>query len=387
MRIRITGPLAALATLAFPAASPAPELPRDETQVTLNSYADNFGVIIVYPALSGSRRIGESTSLSGRYLVDAISAASIRMRFDVDGVTSATSSAGGGGDDGIDELRQEAGLGVTRLLGDATLTMNGLYSTEHDYRSGTLAGSLSRPFVRRNTELSLGFVRSWDRVSPQTRFWTKDKDVATVTADVTQTLTPWAIAQVELFYSQASGFLSDAYQVVTILDDADLTVTGYEPRHPGERSRRAVGVRTSTKTSSTTSLQVGYRRYWDSWDVSSHTADVLLQKNLRDEKMTVGVRGRAYEQSRAYFFRPEYAAPERYMTVDSKLDSGRSQEIQLRLRVNSSLLPDVPGLGSEDVDLDVRLGYYHRRTSTEHWNSRRRDLHAYVTSVGMRYRF
>jgi hypothetical protein len=373
----------------MPALGPAnaQELPGDEVQVSFNGYFDTYRVGIVYPTVSASRRVSESVSVSARYLVDAISAASMRSRFDVDGVTSATTNEGGGADDSPDELRQEAGLGVTGLVGEGTASLNVLFSTEHDYTSATIAARASHPFHRKNTELSVGFVRSRDESFPQTRDWRRDKTVTTLSAGVSRILGRRTIAQAELSYTDMSGFLSDPYQVVTIVYPDHASARRYEPASPDRRRRKAVGARVNRMIADGMSLQVGYRFYWDSWSVESNTASALLRRHFRDGLVTLGIGGRYYRQTRADFFRESYDAPEEFMTVDSKLDSGDSREVELTVRAGGGLFGDLPVIGREGVDLNASVAWYHRRTDTPDWFTRRTDLHAIVTSIGYRVRF
>ncbi len=363
------------------------ELPENEVQVNFNSYIDNFNVTIGYPSFSITRRASERTSLSGRYVVDVISSASMQARFEVDGITSATMSSEGGGDDTPDELRHETGLGITRLIGDGTISVNGIYSTEHDYQSSTVAGRFSHPFSKNNTVVQLGLVQSWDDVFPQTRHWVRDKEVTSWSAGLTRVLHPRSIIQFDLSYIVMSGELADLYQVVTIVYPDSASVAIHEPNHPKRRVRRAAGVRANLKTSSTTSLQIGYRYYTDSWDIQSNTVHGLFQKSILQQKATVGFGIRYYMQNSADFFQDEYRKPQEFMTVDSKLNKSNSQEYQFKFSINGELLSAVPFLHDDRIDLDVRLNLYHRQTDTADWFSRRKDLNAYITSLGIRYRY
>ncbi len=368
-------------------AARAQVLPEDELQIALNGYVDSFDVSVIYPSVSVTRRVAPSTSVSGRYLVDAITSASMKSRIPVDGITSATRRASGGKDGAFDELRHELGVGASQVVGESTLSTTVLYGTEHDYTSLTLATSGVLSLARRNTDIQLSVVRSWDDVFPETRSWHRDKDVLTLNAGVTQTLGTRAIAQVEFSHATMEGFLSDAYQVVTIVDPASLAAVRYEPRHPELRIRRAIGVRTNVMVTGGSSVSAGYRYYWDTWGVESSTVHGLYQRHFQDRLLTAGVGLRVYTQTRASFFRPAYTRPERYMSVDSNLDESDSIEYQLRLRVDGSRIRWVPGLDRDGVELEARASYYHRRTAAPNWFSRRATLDALVTSLGVRIRF
>ena len=363
------------------------EVPADELQVNLNGYFDNFRVTVVYPTVSLTKQVRETTSLTGRYLVDVISAASMKSRFDVDGVTSATSRRHGGGEGGLDEVRHEVGLGVTQLLSKATVSVNGIYSTEHDYTSRTLAAQLAYPFARQNTTLRLGIVRSWDQVFPQTRSWTEDKRIFTLSGGLTQVLGKRLIAQLDVSYAENTGLLSDPYQVVTILQGE--AVSTFEPVHPDRRRRKAAGLRANYRLTPRWVLHLGYRYYWDDWDVRSHTMSTRFQHRFpADIRVSLGTR--TYLQSKAFFFEADYSAPVPLMAVDSKLDQGYSAELQVNAVFGPSSLGRVPLLklfANEKVELNLSFNAYLRHTASPDWHSRFRNLYAYIVSIGYRYRF
>lgn len=239
-------------------------------------------------------------------------------------------------------------------------------------------------FAKKNTTLQFGVVRSWDKVFPQTRSWKRDKNVLSFNGGFTQILSKNALIQLDGTYSKMDGFLSDAYQVVNIIYPNEDRVVNLEPIHPGERIRRAIGSRIKFRVGANASLEGGYRYYWDTWEVTSHTMHTLFQKYMAGGKMTLSLGFRYYLQSRAFFFKEAYSQPEALMAVDSKLDSGNSQEYQFKLRFNGDM---VPLFGSEKMDVNFKLNYYHRFTDRVDWHSRLHHLSAIITSIGFRYRF
>lgn len=368
----------------IPIAVHSQDLPENELQVNLNSYFDSFNVKIVYPSVSFTKKLTDSSSVNIRYLVDVISAASMRSLFKVDGVTSATNKEDGGGDDTPDEVRHEFGAGITQGIREGVLAVNGLFSKEHDYQSVTLAGTFSYPFARKNTTLQLGLVRSWDEVSPQIRDWKKDKNVYSFSLTLTQILSKKLISQGIFSYNLSRGLLSDPYQVVEII--AGDEIRNFEPIHPDERVRKAIGFRTNYKVDRNSALHFGLRYYWDNWEVSSFTTSISFQQHLSDAA-TIRLGFRNYVQSRAFFFKEKYEAPEEFITVDSKLDEGYSNEYQFKLSLNGGHFKGVPFLSDENVQLNLRLNFYKRHTVTPNWHSRAKDLYAYILSFGVRYRF
>ena len=393
----------------------AQELPANELQVNFSGYFDSFDVNVLYPNIALTSKVSETTSITGRYLVDMITAASIRGsssdatisgdndddRFDddikapiktagtkkVDAVTAASSVGGGRGSVGsdFDDVRQEFNLGITHLLAGNRISLNGIYSTERDYTSNTLAGTISREFALKNTTVEIGIVRSWDRVFPVTKDWTRTKSVVSYSANFSQLLSKNALIQVLTSYTENDGYLADAYHQISF-GPADAPVL-YDPIHPDNRIRRAAGTQLKFRLNPSSSMQVGYRYYWDNWDVVSHTISANYMRRLSPHIIfNFGLRH--YLQSQAYFFKPEYLQPETLMTTDIKLDEAYSNELQLGLILDGGRGEDyLPFLTSEKVQYNFALNIYQRHTQTGYWYNGDTNLIAANFNIGLRYRF
>ena len=375
----------------------AEELPDNEIQATLNGYFDNFRVNIIYPTISFSKKISGSASLTGHYLVDCITAASMRSRYVIDGVSSATTSYTV---DGVtsasqregqypaaifDEVRHELNTGIFHLIGEGSVSVNALYSTEHDYRSWTLATEMRYPFALKNTTAQIGFVRSWDRIFPDNRNWSRSKNVTTFSAGLTQVLSPVWIMQVNASAILMSGYLSDPYQPVPVFQGDSFTY--HETVLPGSRLRKALGMRSNWMWFKNSSIQIGYRYYWDDWDIQSHTANVLVQKYIanRDIRLSIGIRH--YIQQHAGFFKTEYQNDNGFLTVDSKLNDLWSNEIEVGADIKGTYFNPGSMLYSEKNDYHASFGFYQRHTPTPDWFSGYKILYAYTISLGVRYHF
>jgi hypothetical protein len=375
----------------------ADELPENEFQAVFNGYFDNFRVNILYPMVSLTKRVSGSTSITGRYLVDCITAASMRSRFEIDGMTSATSrpvtdavtSASQRNsrypESTFDEVRHEWNAGLSHLTGDGSLSLNLLYSTEHDYRSWTLATQFSYPFAMKNTAVQLGFVRSWDEIFPDTRSWTRNKAVFTASAGLTQILSQTWIVQANLSATRLSGYLSDPYQPVPIFRGNNFIY--HETVLPGVRLRKAAGLRSNWMWNENSSIQVGYRYYLDDWAVRSHTAELFFQQYLAEKAIRLSLDMRRYIQQKADFFKTEYTDDQGFLTVDSKLNNLWSNEVEISADIKGTLFDPFDFLYGDRVDYRVALGFYQRHTPTPDWFSGYKTLYAYTLTVGLRYRF
>jgi hypothetical protein len=138
------------------------------------------------------------------------------------------------------------------------------------------------------------------------------------------------------------------------------------------------------------SLQLGYRYYWDDWDIRSRTVDAKALRYFAEKNVTLGLGLRLYGQTRADFFKEEYGPGDALRTVDPKLDACVSDEWTVDASIKGGWF-DHEGmfgfLSSEAMEYTATLGWYHRRTDLPDWFSDYRNLYAYTMSVGFRYRF
>ena len=92
-------------------------------------------------------------------------------------------------------------------------------------------------------------------------------------------------------------------------------------------------------------------------------------------------------QTKAYFFKPTYIVPEPLMAVDSKLNSGYTNDISLGLNFKGGSNIKFPLLGDENLTLITKFGFYQRHTDSPDWFSRLNDLYAYLITIGFKYNF
>jgi hypothetical protein len=372
-------------------------LPSNETQVNFSGYFDSFNVQVLYPSISITKRVSESTSINARYLVDMITAASIRSNNPsstntalkkVDVVTSAsgrTVSGGGYSPPTFDEVRHEFNLGVSHLFGKTILSADGIYSTESDYTSSTLIGNLTQFFAENDATFQLGFVRSWDKVFPKTKTWKKDKNVTTLNANFSQVISKRLILQFLSSYTDNNGLLSDNYQLVPISINGKDSL--FDPIHPNLRIRRALAFSFKYRLTDESSIQAGYRYYWDTWDINANTFNANYEKYLSSH-VILGVGWRSNFQTQAFFFKPVYIIPEQFMTTDIKLDAGYSNELQLNLTLIGGEGEDyLPFLEDEGVQYIFNLNFYSRHTNSPYWFNHLNNLFATDINIGIRYRY
>ena len=398
--------LSLIIIFSFSSAEFAQQVPQSETQVNFSGYFDNFSVSVLYPSIAVTKRVSETTSITARYLVDMITAASIRNNSPskttngssgkkglgkVDAITAASgrSSGSGNGNDysppTFDEVRHEFNIGFAQQILHGILTADGIYSTESDYTSSTIIGNYTQYFAENNTSIQLGIVRSWDKVFPKTKTWKKDKNVTTINANFSQILSKSLIFQFLSSYTDNNGLLSDAYQRVPVTING--TDSLFDPVHPDLRIRRAAAVQLKYRLTDMSSIQLGYRYYWDSWDINANTYSADYQRYL-SKHVILGLGWRTNFQTQAFFFSPKYDVPEQYMTTDIKLDAGYSNELQLELILTGGDRQRyLPFLKDERVQYVIDLNFYSRHTNSPYWFNQKNNLFATDINIGIRYRY
>jgi hypothetical protein len=185
-----------------------------------------------------------------------------------------------------------------------------------------------------------------------------------------------------------TGFLSDPYQPVPVF--AEGTFTYRETVLPSSRIRYAVGLRGNWMWADRSSLQIGYRRYWDDWRIRSNTWHATIQRTFGEKDGILGFTYRRYDQTRADFFSTVYFHGDGLLTVDTKLNACWSNEWEINAVIQGTYLKDRAGWSafySEKVEYRASLALYQRRSATPDWFSGYRDLYAYIVSIGLRYRF
>jgi len=254
---------------------------EESLEIDMNGYFDNFGVNVVYPSINMSKNLTSTTSIHAKYLIDVVTAASMRSHFDsvksttslknnLDAYTSATPKKSGGGDNYPDEVRHEFVVGLSHFFDEISFSLSNIFSIEHDYTSETVAGNLSIPFALKNSIIQVAFVKRWDWIYPQIRSWKERRNVYEFTLGFTQVISTDLIAQAEAYYSYSNGLLIDPYQVVTIMDTAKYLFSLYEPIYPNKRNRYAGSIRANYLVGENSALKVGYRFYIDDWNIKSH---------------------------------------------------------------------------------------------------------------------
>lgn len=118
---------------------------------------------------------------------------------------------------------------------------------------------------------------------------------------VTQVVTRRTLMQFNYGYGVSSGYLTDPYKIVSVLNPATGATTGYvHEKRPDSRTRNTLYWKTVYHLPEDV-INVAYRYYWDDWDVQAHTLDLTYRLEL-GKKTYLEPHYRYYTQTAAKFF-------------------------------------------------------------------------------------
>jgi len=187
------------------------------------------------------------------------------------------------------DLRRAVDVQLTRYFSKGTLSIGTSYSKETDYlsRSYTVQGSLSTE--DKNTTFTLGGSVNNDDINPVTLPKTEyNKNVYSGIFGITRVLSKNDIVQVNLGYSNGTGYYSDPYKLFD--------------NRPEERKNTTVLTRWNHHFEGTDgTAKLGYRYYSDTFGIRAHTLEAEYVQPLHNG-WTVTPLLRLYTQSEADFY-------------------------------------------------------------------------------------
>lgn len=200
-------------------------------------------------------------------------------------------------------------------------------SDEYDYTSVGGNARISRDFNGRNTTVSAGVAFAADDLDPvggapiplsemleegnlSNKRGSETKDVTDFLLGLTQVVSRRMIVQVNYSYSDASGYLTDPYKLLSVIDpvtgdpvmgpSGGLDLYRYESR-PDSRTKQSVFTKAKYHLERDI-VEVSYRYMTDDWDIDSHTVDFRYTWNFGNRRY-LQPHVRYYTQTAAEFFR------------------------------------------------------------------------------------
>lgn len=210
-------------------------------------------------------------------------------------------------------------------------TGGGHLSKEYDYLSLGVNGSLAWDLNNKNTTLSVGTAFSQDTITPEggipsaftpmlfknnygsdtayqqafDQSRADDSDSKTTTEllfGATQVISKDWLMQLNYSWSQADGYMSDPFKVVSVVNPQGLTQQNLYEQRPEERNKQSIYWQNKVHMAGTY-LDLSYRYMWDDWSVKSHTVDTRWRFPV-SSNWYVEPHVRFYQQSAADFYKP-----------------------------------------------------------------------------------
>jgi uncharacterized protein DUF3570 len=247
-------------------------------------------------------------------------------------------------------------------------------SNEYDYFHAGVNGRYSLGLNEQNTTLALGLAYASDTVDPVggtpialapmlpegasgNKLGDDSKTVADGLIGVTQVLGRRTIGQLNYSYSRASGYLTDPYKLLSVVDP----VTGdpvagpglpylylFESR-PDERTKQSVFAQIKHRFGRPV-IDASYRYMTDDWGIQSHTLDLLWRQPI-GERWYVQPHLRYYMQSAADFYRS-------YLRDGDPLPDHASADYRLGEMDGTTFGLKVGRTHADDQEWSVRVEYY-----------------------------
>ena len=237
---------------------------------------------------------------------------------------------------------------------DLAIDYSGRLSMEFDYLSFGAGNSYEWDFNQRNTSLTLGFNAEYNRVhpvgnvpdalSPMTAAGTlqnrntasESRTTAEIGLGITQVINRKSLFQLRYTQSRFSGYLTDPYKIVSIIDDQNPGSLGttlfyrFESR-PDSRDINTLYFAYKYKLSSGV-LDLALRHSRDDWNMDASAIELGYRHELAN-KNYIRPNIRIYHQNAADFYRHSLPASETlpsHLSADTRLASFDATTIGLR---------------------------------------------------------
>lgn len=211
----------------------------------------------------------------------------------------------------IHDIRRAYNLELPMKFGAHGISPTVGVSRESDYESVSVAATYSLELNQKNTTLSLGVGRDFDRIIPNRgTFITRSQDKAKqdVMIGLTQLLDPETILTANFTFSYVDGYLNDPYKGVNFF--INYQDPSFNPSPAGLRAERRPGERfdqvaylslTRFIKAANGSIETSYRFYHNDYGIFSHTASLAWFQKL-GSSVVVSPMFRFYNQTAADFY-------------------------------------------------------------------------------------
>lgn len=352
-------------------------------------YGEQDRVSAIEGMLEGEKRFGDDAVLNGKIVVDSLSGASPSGAVPQDGVQTFTRPSGkseyqvSAGDTPLDDtfqdLRVQGSTNWSQALSRLWTVNGGLYvSKEYDYLSYGLHTGVERDLFKGNTTLLLSAGYSFEHLDPlggvpvvlsemairgnfaseqafqqafdATRSGdSEDKNTTDVLFGISQTLNKNWLMQINYGFSSISGYQTDPYKIVSVVDSNAVAQTQLYERRPESREKHSVYTLFKGLVGEGI-FDVSYRFTSDGWGINSNTLDTHY-RHYFSSNFYSQLHLRYYHQTAADFYQPYLidgqALPE-FISADYRI--GQMEAYTLGIKFGHIL--------NNGHEISYRLEYY-----------------------------
>ncbi len=329
MRLQLKTLTVALLTSAatfLAAASARAQLVQVDTAHTLYLESPTRTNMTVYtPGADISATPADWITVKGGYEADIVSGASVAVK-----AGPAYAAVNSGADvittASVHDVRHSPRGGVTLRKGDVSYSAQYNYGTENDYKSHSIFVAARTEAYEHNTQFELSYARNFDLVCDRVQavndqpprfraledstgcFGGNDPlrtrhrlSIDGLQASWTQAWLPTFATQLAYTAQILDGFQSNPYRSVILGQGLKA-----QEHHPSNRARQSIAARANLYIRPIKiAIRIGARLYRDTWDITSGTGDVEVERYLF-EGFRVAARARYYRQTGASFWSDDY---------------------------------------------------------------------------------
>ncbi|MFN3712557.1 MAG: DUF3570 domain-containing protein [Alcanivoracaceae bacterium] len=347
--------LATCALLGAPAQGAEPGQWQVDGSMLLYSETDRVSAI--EPVIKASRTFLNESKLDLKLTVDSLTGASHNGAAVTGAPQTFTSPSGNSTyqvpagevplDDSFRDTRVSVGGQYSWLLNRTLRASAGMnVSKEFDFFSYAANAGLSWDLNQRNTTLSVMLGLESDDIQPVGGVpvglslqpdqlhdgSSESRTVTDVLLGWTQVMNRRWIMQLNYNLSLASGYMTDPYKVVTLVDEVtglpleaeDFGAASVGPgdaqifeQRPDSRARHAIYWENRYNRANDDVIAVGYRFMTDDWGINSHTIDLKYRRQLANGWF-VQPHLRYYQQNEADFWRESLTASDYSLMVSDE---------------------------------------------------------------------
>lgn len=328
IRDQLSVATAALLTTGIPTGQALEVSTNWEVDTSVLYYAEADRVSLWEPVIRLRKDLGDDSFVNFRLVVDALTGSSANGAIATGSAQTFTTPSGNSSyttnanetplDPSFLDTRAAINMDWEKPWAkDVTGNLGFNISKEYDYLSLGVSASAKWDFNKKNSTLTTGFAYNADTVEPvggapvgftnmatkQTMGSSQDKTIYDVIIGWTQVMSRKDLLQFNYVYGNESGYLSDAYKILTVVDGTtgDPVVNPYlYEKRPDSRTRNSVYTQWVHQFDQDV-FRVSYRYFWDDWDITSHTVDMRYRYEM-GSKHFLEPHLRYYSQSAADFY-------------------------------------------------------------------------------------